>query len=56
MIFHEQKVCIDPCHVGIGGCIEKEKRDIKSVQHLDIFRIKQLKTYDPGSLFLIKAH
>src|SRR5699024_5826614 len=56
MIFHEQKIRIDLRHVSIGGRIEKEKRDIESVQHLDIFRVKQLEADDPCCLFLIKAH
>src|SRR5699024_3183121 len=30
MIFHEQKIRIDLCHVSIGGCIEKEERDTES--------------------------
>ena len=39
MIFHEQKIRVDLCHVSIGGRIEKEERDTESAQHLDIFRV-----------------
>ena len=56
MILHEKKICIDPRHVSACCRIDKKKRDIKSIQHLDIFRVKQLEADDACSFFFIKSY